>query len=127
MSEPIIILYAIRNQKGEYFHAKGYTGHGNTWVSNLTNARIYPRRAPARSIATFFSKKPEEYGVAQVVELHVTAIVAPAEEEQRTIKAVNRIKADAIKSELWHKQQQLEQAQRALQEAQKTIAELSKE
>ena len=41
--EESIKLYAVRNKKGFWFRAKGYGGHGNSWVESLNDAKLYTK------------------------------------------------------------------------------------
>lgn len=76
MSTVYLTMYAVRNQEGKFFRAKGYGGYGNTWVDDLKKAKIYPRIGQARSRVTFFANTYPQYGIPDLVELRVTEMIA---------------------------------------------------
>jgi len=43
-----ITLYAVCNEKCEWFRRKGYGGYGNSWTKKFSQARVYNRIGPAR-------------------------------------------------------------------------------
>ena len=62
-------LYAVRNQEGKYFRAKGYGGYGNSWVKELEKAKLYSKLAQARSRVTWWYNAYPDYGICDIVVL----------------------------------------------------------
>ena len=97
----MMVLYAVRNKNGQYFRAKGFGGGGDTWVDELRKARIYPRIGPARATVTYFALHHPSFCVPDLVELHITKVVA--------VQEVDRVKKSAQKKEeqaaRWHAKQ----------------------
>jgi hypothetical protein len=81
-NKTLLVVYAVRNKEGRYFHAKGYGGCGSSWVDSLSKARIWPKSGPARAQVTFFATHYPKFGVPELVELHVTKVVAVDESER---------------------------------------------
>jgi hypothetical protein len=88
----LLVLYAVRNSRGEWFRAKGYQGRGETWVADMKSAKIYARPGPAKTQVTFFAKKFPELPVPELVELVVTEVRA-VDQVARVKKAINEIDA----------------------------------
>jgi len=65
-------FFAVRNQEGQWFHRKGYSGYGETWVEDVLQARIYNKIGPARAQVTFFAKNYPSFGVPDLVAFKVT-------------------------------------------------------
>ncbi len=118
-----LILYAVRNSKGQYFKAKGYNGSGASWVDDINKARIYGRTGGARGTITWFATNHPSYPTPDLIKLTVTGIevmdekarVAKAKQKKATEQA-NRIKRQA--------EYQLAEAERKLADAQATIKKL---
>ena len=125
MTEPLMVLYAVRNRDGHYFRAKGYGGYGDTWVPDLKKARIYPRPGPARAQVTFFANHHPKYGIPELVELRVTEVVA-IQETERIRKVQTRKAKQEAESAKRHAQWEKDQAQKKLSEAKETLARLKK-
>jgi hypothetical protein len=64
-------LYAVRNKDGHWFRAKGFSGHGESWVKEIRGAKIYTNIGQARSRVTFFAKNYPTYGVPSIVKLKI--------------------------------------------------------
>jgi hypothetical protein len=115
-SSPILVLYAVRNRDGQYFRAKGYGGGGATWVDDIKKARIYPKAGPARAQVTFFATKYPQYGVPDLVELHVTETVV-ADETTRVKKSLDRKAKFVAASQARRAQWEMDRANQKLAEA----------
>lgn len=53
--EPIV-LYAVKNQEGQWFRRKGYGGMGESWTDKFSAARVYQTIGGARGTVTWFAK-----------------------------------------------------------------------
>ena len=66
-------FYAVRNREGQWFHRKGYSGYGETWVEDVEQARKLPphaRRDPilvGDVIHTELSEGGHQSGLAPVI------------------------------------------------------------
>lgn len=123
--EPLLVLYAVRNRDGKYFHAKGYGHCGATWVDDIKKARIYPRPGPARSRVTFFVTNYPSFGMPELVELHVTRVVA-LDEASRVQKSLQKMRTAEARREARQAKYDLERAERKMAEAQAEIDRLRK-
>lgn len=124
MNDPTLLtLYAVRNRDGQYMRAKGYGGYGETWVDDIKKARIYPKPGPARAQVTFFANTYPQFGIPELVELHVTRVEA-VQETARVQKSMDRKAKAAAEAKKRHAEWELEQARRKLAEAQATISKL---
>ena len=116
-------FYAVRNAEGKWFRRKGYGGYGDTWVTELTKARVYTKPGGARTVSGFFAKHYPEYGVPSIVVfravveevLDESERVRKAQERERTRKA----RSDKLRAEqeLRHAQENLERAKERLERA----------
>lgn len=88
-TQPLLKFYAVRNKEGLWFRAKGYGGSGESWVKEITRAKIYARSGGARGTVTFFAKAYPQYGVPDLVELHVTQTVV-VDESVRVAKSIKK-------------------------------------
>ena len=115
-------LYAVRNQAGKYFRAKGYGGYGDTWVAEIDSARIYTKIKTARAQVTYFANAYPQYGTPDLVKLVVTDVVVVDEtarvEEQRAKKkrAEARHEARRRKEKLTLAHKEYEAAKKRLEE-----------
>lgn len=125
MSEPLLTLYAVQNRDGEYFRAKGFGGCGDTWVSDLKKARIYPRPGPARAQVTFFASNYPQFGVPKLVALNVTEVVT-VDETSRVQKSQDRKAKQEAERAKRHAEWERDRAQKQLEEAQRTLARLGR-
>jgi len=79
-------FYAVRSQDGKWFRRKGLGGSGDSWVDELTKARIYNKPGPARAqISWWFSNYPS-YGCPDLV-VFTASISETINEEERLLKA----------------------------------------
>jgi hypothetical protein len=123
--ETKLVLYAVRNKDGEFFRAKGFGGHGETWVDSLKKARIYSKPGPARAQVTFFANRWPEYGVPELVELRVTEVVT-LNEDVRVKKSMNRKEREKAECARRHAEWERDQAEKKLQEAKETLRKLGR-
>jgi hypothetical protein len=105
-------LYAVKNQSGKYFRAKGYEGSGNSWVNDIDEAKLYTKILSARRQVTFWASKYPQYGIPVIVVL--TATVTDILKEDERVQKLNNAK--------WN----FENAKKRLLQAQKDIEEAKK-
>jgi len=123
MNKVNLKLYAVRNQEGKWFRAKGYGGYGSSWVDDIESAKIYAKPSGARGRVTWWATNYPKYGIPELVELTVTKAVALDETDR--VKGVKRQKEVAQAN--WEARQskhKLEQAQRDLKRAEAQLKKL---
>lgn len=101
-------FFLVRNQEGKYFRAKGFSGSGLTWVEKAQDAKVYTKLGQARSRVTFFANNYPQYGIPEIIQIHVVAGEVLVE-EKRVKKA---IKTKELK-DLQYKKKQLEDLQKS--------------
>lgn len=127
MSEDtFMVFYAIRNEEGRYFRAKGYGGYGKSWVDDLQKARIYSRPGPARAQITFFSEHYPQFGIPSLVLLHVTRYEILNESLQITNKLAKK-KQRVLQAQAKATQCQIDDAKRRIDELTKKISVLKQQ
>lgn len=119
-----ITLFAVRNEKGEWYRRKGYGGYGKCWVEKFSQARVYNRIGPARALISWWSNNYKDYPTPQLVQFQVSSIKVLDETARVEKQKLNKQKAEQRK-EIRDKQYRLERAQIDLENAQKTLKELS--
>ena len=75
-------FFAVRNREGQWFHRKGYSGQGETWVEEVLQARIYTKIGPARAQVTFFAKNWPSFGVPEIAVFKLSESYVINEEER---------------------------------------------
>jgi len=75
-------FYAVRNKEGKWFRAKGFGGGGDSWVDNLSKARIYANPGPAKTQITFWAKQYPQYGTPNLVRI-TTGVLEVIDQEER--------------------------------------------
>lgn len=78
----LLSLYVVKNSDGKYFCKNS----SYSWVSSLSQAKIYPKIGQARSRCTFFALSAPDRPAPQIVELRVTEAVV-LDESKRIEKA----------------------------------------
>lgn len=106
-------IYLVRNQSGQFFRAKGQSGHGQSWVDDIAKARLYTKIGPAKSTVTFFTGAYPEYGTPSILafELDVTkAIVMDmTESTSKRIATKQRAKLKREKAQTRREQEYLQE------------------
>jgi len=112
-----ITLYAVKNQEGKYFRAKGYGGGGDSWVDSLEKAKLYTKIGQARSRVSYFVNNWPEYGVPDIIKL--TAVETETLNEiDRVNKQIKRKKSEKARHILRRKKIEFSRAQKMLELAQ---------
>ena len=108
-------LYVVRSKDGKYLRAKGYAGTGESWVTDLKKAKIYPKLSTARSQVTFWAGNYPKFGVPDIIKLTITASEV-IDETSRVDKALLKKRKIDLQNELHSAKWELD---RALKEASK--------
>lgn len=121
-------LYAVRNQEGKYFRAKGYGGYGSNWVDDIQQAKIYPKIGQARSRVTFFANNYPSFGVPELIELKVTQAIV-VDESKRVESAKKRKEREILNKKIREAERKVAKAQSELDSARiaKTTLDKAKE
>lgn len=118
-------LFLIRSQDGQWFRAKGYGGGGNSWVGDITKARIYVNIGYARRQVTFFATNYPQHGVPDIV--RINALEGEViDESKRVEKAVKNKGLKEARANASAKQYKWEQAQAELRAAQEKVNSLKR-
>jgi len=118
-------LYVVMNDKGEYFHRKGYGGYGKTWCPEAHKARVYTKIGQARAQITFFAKTYPKFPVPKLVRIIVERLDV-IDETERTEKAKHALEKAEARRKLREDQRLLDDARERLTKTQKEIDRLSK-
>lgn len=122
-----LMLYAIRNSKGEFFRAKGRDGYGKkSWVPDLIDAKLYSKVSQARARVTYFANNnPQKLPVPELVEFKAVEhrII---DERVRVADAKRKKELEVERRKKEHAEWELEQAKKSLEEAQKKIERLTR-
>jgi len=116
-------FYAVRNQDGQWFRAKGYGGYGSSWTDDPKRARIYQKIGQARSRVTFWANNYPDYGVPDLVRFTVSGAEV-IDESDRVKKAKEKKEKWQANQELRYRKHQLKTAQQKLAAAQAEIEKL---
>ena len=120
--ENILELYAVRNKKGKWFHAKGYSGYGDTWVDDINKAKIYTKIGQARGRVSFFANNYPKYGTPDLIILKCTQMEVVDETErvltQKKKKEIAKKKAEIRNKKYWSERyiQNIVETQKKLEE-----------
>lgn len=104
-------FYVVRNKEGKFFRAKGYGGHGDSWVEEIGRARVYANIRGPRGVVSFFALNYPDYGVPEIVRLHATEAEV-IDETERIKKAKEKKQQKKEKEELLATQRKLKEAER---------------
>jgi hypothetical protein len=122
-NENKLVMYAVRNEKGQYFKAKGYQGYGDTWIDDINKARIYGKTGGARGVITWFANHYPQFPTPSLIKLTVTEIEVIDESERIEKSKIRKATALAKRNELMAKRV-LQHAERKLAAAQAEINRL---
>jgi hypothetical protein len=105
-------FFIIVNGDGLFFRAKGFNGNGNSWVSDIKDAKIYQKLPQARSRVTYFANNYPGYKIPQIIKItgKLSEIINEKERIEKCIKAKakRKLKVEERKLE-WLKQSLLKQ------------------
>lgn len=89
---PLLKLYVVINQDGQYLRAKGYRGSGLSWVDKLEGARLYSRLSSARAQVTYWGRLYPVDEVPRIGILWVDLMTTMVGEDERASKAIQKSK-----------------------------------
>lgn len=117
-----LVLFVVRNAKGQFFRAKGFSGSGESWVNDINKAKIYGKIGGARGTVTYFAQDTN-YPVPEIVKLTVSGMEV-IDEKDRVAKVLAK-KAREKEEQLQRKaKRDLEDAERRLADAQRNLNKL---
>ena len=116
-------VYAVRNSKGQFFRAKGYSGGGDTWVNDINKAKIYPKTGGARGTITWFANNFPEYPTPELIKLTVTKIEV-MDETKRVAKVIENKKKEELRQKQARAERELKDAQSRYDKAQADLKKL---
>lgn len=118
-----LFLYAVRNEKGQWFRRKGYGGSGDTWVDDFAKARIYSRIGPARGVISFFANNYTDYPAPQLIQLEINKLTV-LDEKSRIQKAQFNKKKRSLEHDIRCKEYQIQRLTDDKNELERLKAEL---
>lgn len=121
--ENIMTFYAIRNEKGDFFRAKGFSNYGKTWVNDIKNAKIYSKPKGARGVITWFANRYPEFPTLELIQLNVTSFDVINELVRVQEAKSKKMIAEAKRKEVQLKWD-LERAEKSFKEAQDKLEKL---
>ena len=62
-------FYAVRSKDGKWLRKKGYGGSGESWVEDISIARIWGKPGPAKAQITWWATNYPKYGVPDLVRI----------------------------------------------------------
>ena len=89
MSEEELKFFAIRSRDGQWFRRKGYGGSGESWVDEITKARIFNKIGPARAQVSWWFNNYPSFGCPEIV-VFSTQISEVIQEEKRILDKRNK-------------------------------------
>jgi hypothetical protein len=110
-----LVLYVVRNAKGQYFRAKGLSGSGDSWVDDINKAKIYGKIGGARGTVTYFAQNPK-FPIPDIIKLTVTGMEV-IDETSRVQKVLNKKAKEEQEQKARRAKRELEDAERKLAEA----------
>jgi hypothetical protein len=109
-------LYAVINSDGKFFRSKGYGGYGQSWVDDISKAKIYPTSRPAKAQITFWGKNYPEYGIPKLIEMTAT-VTDIIDQTDRVDKFIKDSKLKELRYEENKKKWEYEKAIKDLEKA----------
>ena len=106
-----LTFYIVKSKDGKYFRSKGYSGYGQSWVTDVKSAKVYQKIGPARSQVTFWASEYPKYGVPDIIELTVTGSRV-LDEGERVHKAIVKKKRSEASRRLYQAKYEYERLMR---------------
>ena len=87
-------VYAIRSKDGKWFRRKGCGGYGDSWVEELSKARIYNKSGPARAQSSWWFINYPQYGCPEVIVFtaKITEVINNEEQAQKRLEKKQKIR-----------------------------------
>jgi len=82
-----LTFYIVKSKDGKYFRSKGFSGYGESWVTDIQSAKVYQKIGPARTQVTFWASEYPKFGIPDIIELTVTETKV-LDEGERVLKAI---------------------------------------
>ncbi len=120
----LLQLYAVKNNEGKYFRAKGINGLGKSWVEDISKAKIYPKIGQARARATWYTTNYPQFGTPLIVVLNVQSEEI-LDETERVKKSINKKKLKEAKILENNKKRAYDKALDDLNKAKKKLDDLA--
>lgn len=107
-------FYVVRSKDGKYLRAKGYSGYGDSWVTDLKKAKVYTKRQGATAQITYWANNYPEYGVPELVPL-IATLGEPIPQEERVAKVQKKKELEKLNRELRNAETVFDEAKRDLE------------
>lgn len=114
LSKPTYLFYVVRNDEGEFFRRKGFSGGGNSWSKDPKRARVYTEIGKARAVVTWFAKNHPSYAVPEIV-IFEAVPVKVIDETDRVAQVKGMEKRAALNKEERKAQQEAVEANERVQ------------
>lgn len=109
-------FYIVRNKEGKYLRAKGYSGYGDSWVTELNRAIVYTKKGGAAGQITWWATHYPDYGIPDLIPLTAT-LGEPIDQTERVSKVKQKKELEKAKFELWQAKNELERALKSMERA----------
>lgn len=96
-------FYAVRSQDGKWLRSKGYGGSGESWVEDITKAKIYSKPGPAKAQITFWAKNYPKFGIPDLVKI-TTGVCEYLDQTERVNETIQNIKLKELEREISNSQ-----------------------
>jgi len=118
-------FYVVRSRDGMFFRSKGFNGYGDSWVKEITKAKVYSKIGAAKGQVTFWATNYPDFGIPDIIVLSLSATKV-IDESDRVRKTLEKKLKEAIKNVEDYKQKypnsySLERAQKDVEKLQKTL------
>ena len=115
-------FYVVRNKQGKYLRSKGFSGHGESWVSDLKKAKVYTKKGGATGQITYWATNYPEYGVPELIPL-ICNLGEPIPQEDRVNKVLKKKQIEKAKRELYYAQDNYDKSKREVERVRNGFAE----
>lgn len=124
--EEVVELYAVRSKDGKYLRTKGFGGYGESWVPDLSTAKIYTKPGPAKAQITYWGTKYPEFGVPDLLILEAR-VKCVEDHTERVQKHAAEKEIKAKKRDVIAKQDRINRLKKELTDAKRNLAALEAE
>lgn len=107
-------FYVVRNKEGKYLRSKGYSGYGQSWVSELKKAKVYTKKNGATGQITYWATNYPEYGVPELIPL-ICTLGEPIPQEDRVSKVKKKKDLKIAQMELYKAQDTYDKSKREVE------------
>lgn len=92
-------FYAVRSQDGKWLRSKGYGGGGESWVEDITKAKIYSKPGTAKAQITFWAKNYPKFGIPDLVKI-TTGVCEYLDQTERVNETIHNIKLKELERQI---------------------------